>query len=578
MSSTTAPDLSPVATGPESPDVHPARTGSAAADWRRSSVVYQIYPRSFADGDGDGIGDLPGITARLDALVDLGVDAIWLSPFYKSPQADAGYDVADYRDVDPLFGTLADFDELLAKAHEGGLKVVVDLVPNHSSDEHVWFQQALAAPAGSPERDRYMFRDGKGADGVAPPNNWPSAFGGPAWTRTTDPDGTPGQWYLHLFDTKQPDWNWQNEEIWAEFRSILRFWLDRGVDGFRVDVANSLMKSDGLPDIDEKGPSSTFADVPDGEEPELVHLPMWDLEEVHEVYRDWRKVLDEYSPPRMLVAEAWVRPMSRLVRYVRRDEMDQTFNFDFLAAPWDASILRSVIDRSIAANDSVGAPTTWVLSNHDVVRHASRLGLRQDVSRPNGIRAGDVQPDAPLGLARARAATLAMLGLPGSAYLYQGEELGLPEHTDLDDDLRQDPTWWRSAYTHAGRDGCRVPLPWEAAAPALGFGPSERSWLPQPGAFHALARDRQVGAEGSTLQMYRTALTLRREHQLGAGALAWQDGAAPGVLSYRNGPVHVLANLGTASVALPGGVQVLVRSGELTAAGELPPNTAVWLA
>jgi alpha-glucosidase len=205
-------------------------------DWWRTAVIYQVYPRSFADADGDGVGDLPGITHRLPALADLGVDAVWLSPFYRSPQDDGGYDVSDHRDVDPLFGTLADFDAMRVRAHELGLKVIIDLVPNHSSDEHVWFQAALASAPGSPERARYIFRDGRGERGELPPNNWESVFGGIAWTRVTEPDGTPGQWYLHLFDTKQPDFDWTNPEVREYFRGVLRFWLDRGVDGFRVDV------------------------------------------------------------------------------------------------------------------------------------------------------------------------------------------------------------------------------------------------------------------------------------------------------------------------------------------------------
>jgi alpha-glucosidase len=537
-------------------------------DWRRTAVVYQIYPRSFADSNGDGIGDLPGITHRLPGLAELGVDAIWLSPFYKSPQADAGYDVADYRDVDPVFGTIADFDAMLERAHGLGLKVIVDLVPNHSSDEHVWFQQALAAAPGSPERERYVFRDGRGEHGELPPNNWESCFRGPAWTRTTNPDGTPGQWYLHLFDTKQPDWNWDNPDVRAEFLDVLRFWLDRGVDGFRVDVAHSLIKAPGLPDM------KAAEDTVDTEGGYFHTGPMWDQDRVHEVYRGWRALLDTYSPDRILCAEAWVPSLSRLARYVRPDEMHQAFNFDYLESEWDAAHLRSVVDRSVAANDEVGAPTTWVLSNHDVVRHVSRLGLPAG-PRPNGIRAGDLQPDHELGLRRARAATLMMLGLPGSAYLYQGEELGLPDHTALDDDLRQDPTWWRSGHTEAGRDGCRVPLPWEADEPGLGFGPGGATWLPQPAVYVELARDRQVDVDGSTLEMYRTALAFRRAFALAVGSLAWVE-AEPGVLRFTNGELTIAANTGTVAVPLPAG-ELLMSSVELPGDGTLPPDTTVWL-
>jgi alpha-glucosidase len=541
-------------------------------DWRRTAVVYQVYPRSFADSDGDGVGDLPGVTSRLGALAELGVDAVWLSPFYKSPQADAGYDVADYRDVDPIFGSLADFDALLERAHELGLKVIVDLVPNHCSDEHVWFQAALAAAPGSPERARYIFRDGRGEHGELPPNNWVSCFRGPAWTRTTNPDGTPGQWYLHLFDTKQPDWDWENPEVREEFLAILKFWLDRGADGFRVDVAHSLIKAPGLPDLDPRVDDGPEVDT----EGNFMTGPMWDQDRVHEIYQTWRALLDSYETDRILVAEAWVQPLSRLARYVRADEMHQAFNFDYLETEWDAAALRGTIDTSMAANQLVGAPTTWVMSNHDVVRHASRLGLEPGTPRPNGIRADDVQPDHRLGLRRARASTLLMLGLPGSAYLYQGEELGLPDHTSLDDDLRQDPTWWRSEYTEAGRDGCRVPLPWESDAPGLGFGPTGKTWLPQPDSYAELARDRQAGVDGSTLEMYQAALALRRAFRLGAGSLEWGADRGSDVIAYTNGEVTVVANMGSIAVPLPAG-EVLMASGELAADGMLPPDVTAWL-
>jgi alpha-glucosidase len=599
-------------------------------DWWRDAVVYQIYPRSFADADGNGMGDLPGITGRLDALAELGVDAVWLSPFYRSPQADAGYDVADYRDVDPRFGTLADFDAMLARAHELGLRLIVDLVPNHSSDRHRWFVQALAAAPGSPERDRYLFRDGRGPGGAEPPNNWLSVFGGPAWTRTAGADGTPGQWYLHLFDPHQPDFNWDNAEVRAEFEAVLRFWLDRGVDGFRVDVAHGLLKQAGLPDYSPDpelgtmgfavptaegdpgsigdgssgggegavgGESSSGAAVSGGDEvfggaevsggdevfggarpaaERASHLgPMWDQDGIHEIYREWRRTLDKYSPPRIMVAEAWVQPLSRLSHYVRSDEMHQAFNFDFLEAPWDAPVLRAVITRSLAVNASVGATTTWVLSNHDVVRHPSRFGF-DGSRRRGGIGADDPQPDAALGIRRARAATLTMLALPGSAYLYQGEELGLPEHTTLPDSARQDPTWERSGHTERGRDGCRVPIPWQSGAPALGFSPTGKSWLPQPESFSSLARDRQQDDPDSTLTMYRSALRLRREHGLGLGELSWLPDIGAQVVAFRNGAVTALANLGPEPIRLPAG-QVLLASAALPGDGTLPVDTAVWL-
>ncbi len=533
-------------------------------------MVYQIYPRSFADGNGNGVGDLPGITGRLTALADLGVDAIWLSPFYRSPQADAGYDVADYCDVDPLFGTLTDFDAMVVRAHQLDLKVIVDLVPNHSSDEHPWFRAALAAEPGSPERRRYLFRDGKGPDGSIAPNNWSSMFGGSGWTRVTEADGNPGQWYLHLFDAKQPDLDWTDPDVQEQFRNILRFWLDRGVDGFRVDVAHGLVKATGLPDEPAAAEPAVLAVATDE-----VSSPLWDQDGVHEIYRDWRKILDEYPGDRMMVAEAWVSPLSRLARYVTADEMQQAFNFEYLSAPWSATAIRSVVDSSLEVNNSVGAPTTWVLSNHDVVRHASWFGLTDLTVRPKGIGVGDEQPDAALGLRRARAATMLMLGLPGSAYLYQGEELGLPDHTTLDDDLRQDPIWTRSGHLQRGRDGCRVPIPWESDAPGLGFGPTGKTWLPQPDSYALLARDRQVGVTGSTLELYRSALGLRRDHRLGQGTLEWLD-TPQEVIGYRNSAVTVIANIGDRPIPLPAG-ELLLTSDELTDS-LLPPDTTVWLA
>ncbi|MDU0312407.1 glycoside hydrolase family 13 protein [Phycicoccus sp. M110.8] len=554
--------------------VHPADSADAA--WWRHAVIYQIYPRSWADSDGDGVGDLPGVTARLEHLRDLGVDAVWFSPFYTSPQADAGYDVADYRDIDRLFGTLEDADAMVARAHELGLKVIVDLVPNHTSDEHVWFQEALASAPGSRERNRYIFRDGRGPGGDEPPNDWHSVFGGAGWTRVTEADGTPGQWYLHLFDSKQPDLNWDNDEVHAEFESILRFWLDRGIDGFRVDVAHGLIKEPGLPDYDAE------LHILDGElKPGAPKPPMWDQEGVHEVYRAWRKILDGYGEPdRILCAEAWVRPQERAVRYVRPDEMHQTFNFDFLQSQWRAADLRAVIDTSLAAADSVGAPSTWVLSNHDTVRHASRLGLPVGERRPNGISAADPQPDRELGLRRARAASTLMLALPGSAYVYQGEELGLPDSTDMPAEFRQDPTFIRTQGKEIGRDGCRVPIPWVKDAPSFGFGPSDATWLPQPAVYGEYAVDQQVGVEGSTLELYRDLLRVRRERELGTGGLAELAGYGDDVVALVNTgqgqSTLVLANLGTEPVALPEGSTVLVASGPLTDDGLVPLDTTVW--
>jgi alpha-glucosidase len=568
-------------------DIAPEQVLTATGDeWWRSAVIYQIYPRSFADANGDGMGDLPGITSRLDSLTDLGVDAIWLSPFFTSPQKDAGYDVADYCDVDPLFGTLDDFDRLVTEAHARSIRIIVDLVPNHSSSEHEWFKQALAAAPGSPERARYLFRDGKGADGSEAPNNWESVFGGPAWTRVTEPDGTPGQWYLHLFDQSQPDFDWTNEEVRERFRGILRFWLDRGADGFRVDVAHGMIKEDGLPDYTPPAEGGSMGgaggiDPETGEQIELPSAPYWGQEGVHEIYRDWHKVLDEYEGERVLCAEAWVDPLSKMAKWVRPDEMQQAFNFPYLETPWNASALRVVIDESLAAFGAVGAPSTWVLSNHDVVRHASRLALTAE--NPQGAGIGPKSPGKPVrevGLRRARAASALMLALPGGAYIYQGEELGLPEVIDLPDEARQDPTWFRTNGERYGRDGCRVPIPWQAGAPAYGFNETGASWLPQPDDWDDYARDRQEGTPGSTLELYRLALQLRRAHHLGLGGVTWIDGFGDDVVAFANSGVTVIANAGETAVELPAdllGAEVLLASGPIEGA-VLPADTTVWLA
>ena len=601
--------------------------GSAQPEgWWRDAVIYQIYPRSFADADGDGIGDLPGITSRLEHIAGLGVDAVWLSPFYRSPQHDAGYDVADYRDVDPLFGTLADADALLARAHELGLRVIVDLVPNHTSEEHAWFQAALAAGPGSPERARFWFRDGRTdpatgeVDTEREPTNWRSVFGGTAWSRVCDRKDAPGstwaddrQWYLHLFDSSQPDLDWDNPEVRAEFRDVLRFWLDRGVDGFRVDVAHGLAKDRSLPDWDhevdmvsgDEGSPGASADEGDegdggdGADGGEERAPMYDQDGVHEIYREWRTVLEEYDHDPVLVAEAWVEPAERLVRYVRPDEMHQAFNFHFLTATWDTPALREAIEHSLRAHDSVDATTTWVLSNHDVIRHASRLGLAKTGKGPNGLRASDPQPDEAMGLRRARAATLLMLALPGSAYLYQGEELGLPEHTTLDDDLRQDPAYFRTGGAEPGRDGCRVPIPWESEAPGAGFSPTGETWLPQPPEYAALAPDVQDAQPGSTLRLYREALRLREELGLGHGAWSWvaenvveesflvgvnhaaedEDSAGGSASAGARVPVYVVTNTAEGATVLPAGFRALLASGplpEVNGVVTVPQDTTVW--
>jgi len=531
--------------------------------WWRAAVIYQIYPRSFADANGDGIGDLPGIRGRLPYLRDLGVDAVWLSPFYLSPQADAGYDVADYRTVDPIFGTVDDARGLVADAHDLGLRVLVDLVPNHSSDQHEWFRQALAEGPGSPLRGRYHFRDGRGAQGELPPNDWPSIFGGPAWTRVAD-----GQWYLHLFAPEQPDFNWEHPAVADEFRTILRFWLDLGVDGFRIDVAHGLVKEPGLPDIGQET-SWHLLDV--GES------PCFDRAGVHDIYRSWRTILDEYPGERIAVAEAWAPTLARVADYLRPDELHQAFNFSYLSTAWNAPAQRAMIDASLAANDAVGAPTTWTLSNHDVVRHTNRL-MRDEQGEVAGKKPVAVDPVA--GLRRARAATLLLLALPGSAYLYQGEELGLPEVIDLPPEVRQDPAFHRATGQDGYRDGCRVPIPWSGTTAPYGFGPSGGpSWLPQPGSWADLSVAAQHGVAGSTLTMYRDALALRRKALPGNTPLSWHD-APDGVLALNRGPeFRCTVNMSASPVRLDAPGELLLASGSVTiedGVATLPADTTVW--
>ncbi|WP_319459058.1 glycoside hydrolase family 13 protein [Micromonospora sp. RTP1Z1] len=527
-------------------------------DWWRSAVVYQVYVRSFADANGDGVGDLRGIRERLPYLRDLGVDALWLTPFYTSPQIDAGYDVADHRDVDPLFGSLTDFDAMITDAHALGLRIIVDLVPNHTSSAHPWFTAALAADPGSAERERYLFADGRGEQGELPPNDWESIFGGPAWTRVAD-----GQWYLHLFDPAQPDLNWRHPEVRAEFEDVLRFWLDRGVDGFRIDVAHGMIKAEGLPDVG-------FNSMTTGQrQSELLgkgRLPYFDQDEVHDIYRAWRPILDSYPGGRMAVAEAWAETPQRLARYIGPDELHQAFSFDFLDAIWSADSFRKVIDTALAESTIVGAPTTWVLSNHDRQRHVTRYG------------------DGEVGLRRARAAALLMLALPGCAYVYQGEELGLPEVLDLPDELRQDPAFLR---TGESRDGCRVPIPWSGELAPYGFGPEggELSWLPAPATWRALSVAAQAGMPGSTLELYRAALRIRHEHPALAGTtggVTWLE-TEPGVLAFRRTAgdtvLTCVVNISGAEVTIDGHGRPIVASADLTEQGAghvLPVDAAAW--
>ncbi|MDA8436343.1 MAG: alpha-amylase family glycosyl hydrolase [Actinomycetales bacterium] len=548
----------------------PVREGNAdippreVRDWWRDAVVYQIYPRSFADSDGDGLGDLPGIRSRLPYLAQLGVDAIWLSPFYPSPLLDGGYDVIDPRDVDPRLGTVDDLRGIVADSHELGLRVFVDVVPNHFSWEHPWFKAALATAPGSPEWDRFHAVRGKGPEGELPPNNWHSAFGGPAWTPIP---GHAGWWYLHLFDTSQPDLNWANREIHEDFQRTLRFWFDLGVDGFRIDVAHSLVKAEGLPD----GPVVDEDEVMAGSE----RGPAWDQPGVHDVWREWRRVADSYDPPRVFVGEAWVATTEAQAAYTRPDELHTTFNFHFLRAFWDATVIRDVIGTSLLTSSAVGAPPTWVLSNHDVWRPVTRFAPWRDAHTM----------DIATGRRRAVAMSMLSLALPGSAYLYQGEELGLPEVVDLPDEVRQDPTFFRTEGRVKGRDGCRVPIPWSGDAPPYGF-TTGTPWLPQPADWAGLTAEAQEADDSSTLALYRRALRVRRESPvLGDGELIWRESGHDDVLAVeRPGerPILVLLNTGDGDRAVAVDGEVLLHTGEVSldpdGALVIAPDTCCWIA
>jgi alpha-glucosidase len=542
-------------------DHHSDSRPPEAPTWWRHGVVYQIYPRSFADGDGDGTGDLAGIRSRLPYLRDLGVNAVWLSPWYPSPLNDGGYDVADYRDIHPQFGTLAEAELFIHEAHQHDIRVIVDIVPNHTSSEHPWFHAALAAAPGSPERERYVFRDGLGADGSQPPNNWTAVFGGPAWTRVPD-----GQWYLHLFDPSQPDLNWEHEDVRAEFDSIFEFWLDRGVDGFRIDVAHGLVKDQTFRDLVVTSKLLTSSH-------ELDH-PHWDRDGIHDINRRWRAVLDASGRDVMMVAEAWVHP-TRLPLYLRPDEYHQSFNFDFLETPWEIDRARTAISRALTTAAEVGSTPTWTLSNHDVMRHATRYGLPADVNwREWPLTGPHGALDAELGLRRARAATLLLMALPGSIYLYQGEELGLPEVWDLPTEVLDDPVWKNSGHTQKGRDGCRVPIPWTDGGSSFGFG-TAHAWLPQPAEFGALSVAAQTGVDGSTLEMYRAALALRAELFTADETLTWLDLGAD-VLAFRRGSgVVCVVNYGTEPVPLPAGEVLVASLPDITA--RLPHDATAWV-
>ncbi|WP_392544314.1 alpha-amylase family glycosyl hydrolase [Oryzobacter telluris] len=533
------------------------------APWWPEAVVYQIYPRSFADANGDGVGDLRGVTDRVPYLAALGVDAVWLSPFYPSPLADGGYDIVDHRDVDPVIGTLEDFDEMVAALHAVDIKVIVDIVPNHTSDQHPDFLAALAAGPGAPERNRYIFRRGRGESGELPPNDWPSHFGPTCWTRATD-----GEWYLHLFAPEQPDLNWDEQDVHRDFERTLSFWADRGVDGFRIDVAHGLAKdlSEPWADITSFNPDLTPVDG---------SHPLFDRDELMDVYRHWTDLLDRYDPPRMTVAEAAV-PGERVHRYVNVGGLSQAFNFDLLTTPWDSTAFRAAIDKERQASARSGANSTWVLGNHDCVRPASRYGLPVGTDLNAWLLSDGTAPrvDLAVGRARARAAAMVLLALPGSTYVYQGEELGLPEVADLPPEHLEDPMWLRSGGAVKGRDGCRVPLPWTPDGPSLGFGDAP-GHLPQPGVFAGLCVTSQDEDPTSTLWFFRNALRLRAELLLDRSDFTWLP-RHPSAVGFRRGTDWVCAvNMGSQPIELPTG-EVLMASGALDGR-RLPPDTCVWL-
>ncbi len=537
------------------------------ANWWRQATIYQIYPRSFADVNGDGLGDIKGITSRVDYLHKLGIDAVWLSPFYPSPLADGGYDVADYRNVDPRLGTLEDFDEMLESLHSVGIRVFVDIVPNHSSDQHPWFQEALKAGPGSAARDRYIFRDGKGENGEEPPSDWISHFGPRGWTRVTESDGKPGQWYLHLFAPEQPDFNWDNQDVYDDFIKTLRFWADRGVDGYRVDVAHALKK-----DMSEPMPSIKSFDYPITGE--AILKTIFDREELHQVYREWRKVFNEYDPPRVAIAEANA-PLYRRPLYASPEELGQAINFDILHQPWRAKKFKESISNALSLAQSAGSSSTWVLSSHDEVRHATRYGLPKGTNYANWLMTDGTVPQVKytLGLRRARAATMLLLALPGCTYIYQGEELGLPEVADLQDKDLQDPIWIRDGKTRKGRDGCRVPLPWTQEGSSYGFG-SNGSHLPQPEWFGDYSVEAEDGVHGSTLELYRSAIALRKQLQ-SEEQLEWIESPAKTLHFSRPNGWQCFTNFGAKKVPAPAG-QILLASRPLK--GNLvPKNTTVWI-
>jgi alpha-glucosidase len=539
-------------------------------NWWRQAVIYQIYPRSFADDNADGIGDIRGIISRIPYLKALGVDAVWLSPHYPSALADGGYDVDDYRDVDSRLGTLADFDEMTEKLHAENIRVIIDIVPNHSGSGHKWFQEALKAAPGSPERDRYIFRDGKGENGEIRPSELASHFGPTAWTRITEPDGTPGQWYMHLFAPEQPDWNWDNPEVHEEFRKTIKFWSDRGVDGYRVDVAHALVKDLANGHLPERQSFDVSVIKPNGTD------DLFDRDDVHKIYAEWREIFNQYNPPRMAVAEAWVHP-DRTPMYASEKGLGQSFSFDMLGAGWRPNVVRERVELALVRAKKLGSSNTWVLSNHDVIRHATRFGLPDDTNPAKWYKANRFNPkiDEVTGLQRANAMTAMLLALPGSTYFYQGEELGLQEVLDIPAELMQDPQFFRNPDVGLSRDGCRVPLPWTTDESSFGFG-ANGSHLPQPAWFKNVAVSVQEANPASNLHLYRKLTATRRQLQTTEEARFINHFFNRNIVHFaRPNGWHSITNFGTKPVKLPAG-KVLVSTLPLVD-GKLPANATAWV-
>ena len=556
--------------------------------WWQDAVVYQIYPRSFADANNDGIGDLQGIISHLDHIASLNVDAIWMSPCFPSPQHDHGYDVADYFDINPDYGDLATFDLLVAEARKRGIRIMLDVVPNHCSIEHAWFKSAVAAGKGSPLRERFYFRDGRGENGELPPNNWQSIFGGAAWTRITEPDGNPGQWYLHVFDYSQPDMNWEHEDIKKQFDDMLTFWFDRGVEGFRVDAVAVVGKTPGLPD----GPDFTGRDDLKVSELATLNPHFQHREEMRPYWARWRALMDRYEadhPGREIVtvSEAYTPegPL-QLLKYLTPDQFHSSFIFDLMLAPWIPSYVREAVENNYRVLAENGANFAWTLNNHDTHRSVTRYGrsIADDPSSftGNNLVHRDAPVDIALGTRRNRAMIAFTAALPGTIYLYQGEETGLPEWLELPDNRREDPVFRRTNGEEKGRDGCRVPIPWTSDASSnYGFSAAagaDAPWLPQPEWWGDFAADAQENDPSSILALYRAVMGTRDQFDP-QDAIEWVLPDDPALVAFRRGGILVVMNMSRSDATVPSDVLGSAQAFLQTDGGNgalVPANSTVW--